>query len=205
VTLPPGYFRDLWAQDDDPWHIADRFYERRKRDLVLASLPRARFGTGFELGCAAGHLSAGLAERCARLLCWDVDERAVALTRERVPEAQVEQRAAPHDWPTGAHDLVVVSEVGYYLGSADLARLARRAVSGTAAGGVLLACHWRHEAPDYPSTAEEVHGTLADAAGADGLARAVGHVEPDLLLDVWVRGEPSVAAAEGWWSPRPSR
>lgn len=87
-----------------------------------------------------------------------------------------------------------MSEVGYYLAADDLALLAARAAGGLAEGGALATVHWRHEAPDYPSTAEQVH----DALGATGLPHAVHHEEPHLLLDVWVRGEPSVARAEGW-------
>ena len=60
--------------------------------------------------------------------------------------------------------------------------------------GVLLACHWRHEAPGYPGDAAGVHAAIAAA----GLAQVVHHEEPDLLLAVWTRGEPSVARAEGW-------
>lgn len=200
MSLPPDYFAAAWAEDDDPWRIADRWYERRKRDLVLAALPRERFGRALEVGCAAGHLTRRLAARCDRLLAVDVDERAVGLARGRLqdgPDADgvsVEQRWLPSQWPDGTFDLVVVSEVGYYLGVEDLDRLAGLAADGLAPGGVLLACHWRHAAPGYPGTAAEVH----DRFGRTGLAVVAHHEEPDLLLDVWTSGEPSVARAEGW-------
>ncbi|WP_380169385.1 class I SAM-dependent DNA methyltransferase [Jannaschia sp. R86511] len=218
MTLPPEYFARAWADDDDPWRIADRWYERRKRDLLLAVLPRERFARGLELGCAAGHLTERLAGRCEQLLACDVDARAVDLTRARLARAgssgseepgggepgggapgrggsvTVEQRRLPEQWPEGRFDLVVVSEVGYYLGEDDLGRLAERAAAGLGPDGVLVACHWRHPAPGYPGTAEGVHTRLG-AAGLDVLAH---HEEPDLLLDVWTAGEPSVARAEGW-------
>ncbi|MGJ7439879.1 class I SAM-dependent DNA methyltransferase [Aquipuribacter sp. MA13-6] len=200
MTLPPEYFADRWTQDDDPWRIADRWYERRKRDLVMAALPRERFGRGLELGCAAGHLTERLAARCEQLLACDGDPRAVALAGERLsasPQAgavTLQQRWVPGQWPDGTFDLIVVSEVGYYLGADDLAELADRAVAGLAPGGVLLACHWRHPAPGYPGTAAGVHECL----GGTGLAHLAHHEEPDLLLDVWTSGEASVARAEGW-------
>ncbi len=200
MTLPPEYFAERWTEDDDPWRIADRWYERRKRDLVMAALPRERFDRGLELGCAAGHLTEGLAGRCGQLLACDGDPRAVALATDRLkasPEAgtvALQQRWVPSQWPAGTFDLLVVSEVGYYLGDADLVELTARAVASLAPGGVLLACHWRHPAPGYPGTAAGVHDRLASA----GLAQVVHHEEPDLLLDVWTSGEPSVARAEGW-------
>jgi len=199
MTLPPEYFAAAWAEDDDPWRIADRWYERRKRDLVMAALPRERFGRALEVGCAAGHLTQRLATRCERLLAVDGDDRAVGLARERLrggpgDRVTVEQRWLPSQWPDGALDLVVVSEVGYYLGEADLDRLADLAAGSLAPGGVVLACHWRHPAPGYPGTAAGVH----DRLGRTGLAVVAHHEEPDLLLDVWTSGEPSVARAEGW-------
>lgn len=200
MTLPPEYFAERWTDDDDPWRIADRWYERRKRDLVMAALPRERFDRGLELGCAAGHLTERLAGRCGQLLACDGDPRAVALATDRLgasPAAgtvTLQQRWVPAQWPEGTFDLVVVSEVGYYLGDDDLSGLTARAVTSLAPGGVLLACHWRHPAPGYPGTAAGVHDRFAHA----GLAQVAHHEEPDLLLDVWTSGEPSVARAEGW-------
>jgi len=207
MTLQPQYFAERWAGDDDPWRIAERWYERRKRDLLMAALPRERFPRALEVGCAAGHLTWRLALRCDALLAVDVDPRAVELTRAQVERPAgrhlgqqpagtvvVEQRWLPQDWPAGDLDLVVLSEVGYYLGADDLAELVGLVVESLDDDGVVLACHWRHEAPGYPGDAAGVHAAIAAA----GLSQVVHHEEPDLLLDVWTRGEPSVARAEGW-------
>lgn len=204
MSLPPEYFARLWADDDDPWRIAERWYERRKRDLVMACLPRERFGSALEVGCAAGHLTERLAARCDEVLAVDVDARAVGLTRERVArgaragevtgKVTVQRRQVPEQWPEQAFDLVVVSEVGYYLGALDLGVMVEHAVAGLHHDGVLVACHWRHDTPEYPGDADLVHARLAAA----GLARCVRHEEPDLLLDVWTAGESSVARHEGW-------
>jgi len=201
VTLPPEYFAERWQADEDPWRIADRWYERRKRDLVMAALPRERFATALEVGCAAGHLSERLADRVDDLLACDVDPTAVGLAGARLSgraggegAVRVQQRRLPQEWPDGSFELVVVSEVGYYLGPDDLDGLARATLGCLAPGGVLIACHWRHPAEGYPLQAAQVHDRLE----RDGLAVVAHHQEPDLLLDVWTTGEPSVARAEGW-------
>jgi LmbE family N-acetylglucosaminyl deacetylase len=189
----PRYFEALYDASDDPWGLANRFYERRKRAMVLGSLPRERFGRAFEPGCATGLLTAQLAERADEVVAWDVVPAAARQTADRVAGAGnviVAARGIPGDWPEGTFDLVVLSEVGYY--SPDLALLRTRIENSLAPHGVLLACHWRHPAPDHPQTAEAVHA----AVGA-GLHRVVTHVEDDFLLDVWARSPISVARDTG--------
>ena len=157
----PAYFDRLYAAADDPWGLAERFYERRKRELVLASLPRAHFRRAFEPGCATGLLTAGLAGRCDAVVAWDAAAAAVAQAARRLagaPHVRVEVGAIPGAWPAGEFDLVVLSEVGYYV--ADLDALAARVDSALAGDGVVLAVHWRHAAADHPQTADDVHRVL---------------------------------------------
>lgn len=77
MSLDPQYFAELYATHEDPWAFRTRWYERRKRELVMASLPRQCYQRVFEPACANGELSALLAERCAELLCQDLDPTAV--------------------------------------------------------------------------------------------------------------------------------
>jgi SAM-dependent methyltransferase len=191
-----GYFDNLYALRRDPWGLADRFYERRKRDLVLATLPRARFRRAFEPGCAVGELTCGLAQRCDEVIAWDGAEAAVDQTttavsaRMDVGRVLVECARIPRNWPADSFDLIVLSEVGYYC--PDQHQLKARIKASLAANGVLLACHWRHRAPDHPVTAENVHASLGR-----GLRRIATHREADFLLDVWTRDGASVATSEG--------
>jgi LmbE family N-acetylglucosaminyl deacetylase len=187
------YFDELYAAADDPWELEGSFYEQRKRALLLAALPHERFGAAFEPGCATGVLTAALAERCDRVVAWDVAEAALRQARQRLadrPHVTFERRQIPDEWPDQRFDLIVLSEVGYY--TEDLARLVARVRSSLSPDGVLVGCHWRHAAPDHAQTAETVHAAL----GA-GMHRLVAHVEEDFLLDVWSRSPGSVARDAG--------
>jgi LmbE family N-acetylglucosaminyl deacetylase len=189
----PSYFEALYAATDDPWGLADRFYERRKRAAVVAALPRERFRRVFEPGCANGLLTEQLARRTDEIIAWDVVTSAAHRTAERLcrfGNVVIEARGIPAEWPTGSFDLIVLSEVGYY--SPDLGVLKARIDTSLAPDGLLLACHWRHSAPDHPQTAEAVH--LAIGAG---LVSVVSHAEDDFLLDVWSRSPTSVARETG--------
>jgi SAM-dependent methyltransferase len=198
TSLPAAYFDRLYASDPDPWRFAERWYERRKRDITLACLPHERYAAGFEPGCSVGLLTEALAERCDTLLSTDVAAAAVSAARRRVAHlghVRVEQRAVPGEWPEGAFDLVLVSEVGYYLGPDDLGLLAQRVVTSLTTGGVLVLCHWRHPVDDYPIVGDEVHERMRALTGLHCVAR---HDEEDFLLEVLAGGPPeSVARREG--------
>ena len=121
--------------------------------MSLASLPRPRFRRALEVGCSVGVLTSDLAPRCDELLALDVAGAAVALASERtraLPSVRVEQMAVPAQWPEGTFDLVVLSEVGYYLSLDELTSLCDRSIGSLSPDGVLVACHWRHPVEDTP-------------------------------------------------------
>jgi LmbE family N-acetylglucosaminyl deacetylase len=187
------YFDELYSADADPWGLAERFYEQRKRDLVLASLPRPRFRRAFEPGCAIGLLTQRLAARCDQVIATDTAQPAIDQARVRcAPYVNVvlERGAIPGDWPGGEFDLIVLSEVGYYC--VDLTHLVDQLDRTLSIDGVVVACHWRHPAPDHPHQAEAVH-----AAVGERFTRVASHLEDDFMLEVWSRDGVSVATADG--------
>lgn len=185
MSLDAQYFADLYAGNDDPWAFRTRWYERRKRDLAMASLPSQCYGRVFEPACANGELSVLLAERCASLLCQDIDATAVRLARQRlagVDHARVEQGHLPGDWPGGQFDLVVLSEIGYYLDPTDWLQVIEQSVACLAGDGGLLACHWRHPIAGCPQDGGQVHALLAKHLP---LYPQLRHEEADFLLEYW--------------------
>ena len=129
-SLPPGYFDDVYRANPDPWGFTTSPYESGKYAATLAALPRPRYANAFEAGCSIGVLTARLAPRCNRLLAIDVSEDALAQARARCaafPHVRLERRLLPGEFPDadGPFDLILVSEVGYYLAIARPVALPR--------------------------------------------------------------------------------
>ena len=183
MTLPSSYFDRMYAAAEDPWSLGTRWYERRKYALTLAALPEPRFAAGLEVGCSVGVLTAGLAGRCDALTAVDASEAALRTARGRAPGVEFHHGAVPGFWPAGRYDLVVLSEVGYYLDPADLRALLDRTAGALAPGGCVLACHWRHPVADYPQTGDAVHAELGRR-----WPRLSRTEEEDFLLEVFQPG-----------------
>lgn len=196
----PEHFDAMFSASDDPWHFKTRWYESRKRELTLAALPAPRFGTAYEPGCANAELSLALAPRCDRLLISDGSLKAVQVARERSAHlGHVEVRHAwlPEAWPEQQFDLIVLSEVAYYLDEAALDLLAERILASMLPNAALLACHWRARIGGCAMSGDEVHRRLADRLALPHLA---GYSDDDLRLDVWSLDCRSVAEREGFKS-----
>ncbi len=184
------WFVDLYAAEPDPWGFETRWYEVRKRSLTMAMLSRARYESVFEPGCAQGLLTVELAARSASLLALDPVPSVVDRARERVQQAvlsaevQVRLGALPEDWPVDrTFDLVVLSEVGYYLDADALHEVVGHLESSVRPGGDVVAVHWAGPT-DYPSSAATVHRAIDASAVLD---RWSCHRDPEFLLDLWRR------------------
>jgi len=191
-------FERLYRSAADPYGTRTRWYEARKRALVLAALPEARYGRAFEPACGIGELTRELAPRCGQLLASDFSARAVAAARERtraIPHVRVETQRLPDDWPhpPGGFDLILLAELGYFLAGDRMEALARCCGDTLAADGTLLACHWLPPFGDRTLATEEVHGML-DALGLPCIAR---YRDADFEIAVWRRSPRSVAQREG--------
>jgi SAM-dependent methyltransferase len=191
------YFDKLYEGNDDPWAMRHRWYERRKRALLLACLPQEHYGAIFEPGCANGETSLALAARCDYLLSCDMNARAVGLTQARlgdIAHAQARQAALPADWPSESFDLIVLNELGYYLNRDDLSQVIEQVRTSLKTGGQLLACHWLATIEGAPQTAEQVHEQLHIGLG---MHKLVEHREGDFLLELWGLEPTTVAQHEG--------
>ncbi|UAJ79296.1 bifunctional PIG-L family deacetylase/class I SAM-dependent methyltransferase [Leifsonia sp. ZF2019] len=179
------HFERLHRDSADPWSVRTRWYERRKRAMTVAALPSERYGRALEIGCSNGELSAALAERCDALVGVDAAASAVTLAAERaaaLPNVRVHRMRVPDEWPSGDFDLVVVSEVAYYLAADQWEATVQRIVRSLRPGGHLLLCHWTGWADDFAQSGRQAHEHVATRSG---LERIVEHVENDFRLEVF--------------------
>ncbi len=164
------------------------WFTRRKYAIELAMLPYRRYRHAFEPGCSAGLLTELLTERCDRVTATDVDVAALNATDRRLQHAgrrgQVVLLHGSLDqpWPPGGFDLVVLSDVAYYLPADVLRTVLDRECPRLAANATVVAAHWRHPIPGLPMTGD--HAT--DVIGATpNLHVRASYRDPDLTIEVF--------------------
>ncbi len=159
-SLPPAYFETLYAETIDPWSFETSEYEAEKYATTVRSLPRARYANALEIGCSIGVLTEKLASRCDHLLSVDVSELALERARKRcaaLPWVAFRRSQVPREMPQGSFDLVLVSEVGYYLGLDDLEKTIVLLADRQPVGANLVLVHFLPPVEDYPLTGDQVH------------------------------------------------
>jgi predicted O-methyltransferase YrrM len=201
TRLPDAYFDQMYAGADDPWQLSTRWYEQRKYAITLALLPNRRYRHAFEPGCSIGTLTALLAGRCDHVTAVDVADAAVRGADVRLREAGFRDRvtlvrsSVDGVWPPGPFDLLVLSEVAYYLEEDTLARVLRRGCARLQPGANVVAAHWRHPVADYPLTGDAAHAVIARTPALTSLAC---YRDRDVVVEVFDTGDgQSVATREG--------
>ena len=190
-------FDALYRTSSDPWKTSTRWYEERRRALLLGALPDRRYERAYEAGCGNGNVSEVLASRCSHLVASDASAEAVDLARERLrglPNVEVRRELLPDDWPDAAFDLIVLSELLYFLSSAEVDRVAALAVHSTAHGGTVVACNWRDDIEGYGHRGDEAHRRFDRALG---LPKVFEYIDDDFVLSGWSVETRSVAMREG--------
>ncbi len=165
----------LYALSDDPWHTHSSFYEKQKFARTLASLPRPRYLRGLEVGCGAGGLTAHLAARCDILVAIDCTMAAVLVAKKYSPHPNIVflDGTAPTLWPSMPPDLVVLSEVLYFMTDAENAGLATRLSQDCAAGCDVVLVNWLGK----------TGGAIGGAAAARRLIGMVGRTHEPIAAN----------------------
>ena len=142
------HFDSLYRAASDPWGYQTSDYERRKYDATLAALTRPRYACTLEAGCSIGVLSARLAARSDQLLALDFSPLAVVGAAQRLaafPQARALRATLPQDWPQGQYDLIMLSEIIYYLAPDEIDTMAERVARDATDGGEVVLVHWQGE------------------------------------------------------------
>ncbi|UHG92846.1 class I SAM-dependent DNA methyltransferase [Spirosoma oryzicola] len=190
-SLPTTYFDDVYRANSDPWAFETSPYEKAKYEATVAALPNDRYENAFEIGCSIGVLSALLAQRCEKLLSVDASELPLEAARQRLApylNIAVRQMSIPNDFPDGHFDLIVMSEVGYYLVIDDLKRARQLMVDHLDTNGHLLLVHWTPFVHDYPLTGDQVHEHFLEIAGeGKSLTHLLGQRTDKYRMDLFVK------------------
>jgi predicted TPR repeat methyltransferase len=168
ASIPDAYFEALYHGGRDPWQFATSEYEREKYAATLAAIGSARFMRAWEVGCSIGVFTHALAEHCDSLLAVDVADSALAQARVRCadrPQVCFQRMRIPYEWPAGRFDLIVFSEVLYYLVPADIREAALRSTLSLSPRGRIVLVHWTGET-DYPCTGDQAAELFREASGA---------------------------------------
>ncbi|BAU11064.1 putative methyltransferase [Leptolyngbya sp. NIES-3755] len=188
-SLPPQYFDDLYQADPDPWKFETSDYEANKYAATIAALPKSRYRSTFEIGGSIGVLTEKLAARTDSLLSIDVSTIAQnrAIQRcQHLPHVQFQIMQVPNEFPTATFDLILVSEVGYYLSLEDLRTAQQQILNALEPGGHLLLVHWTLYAKDYPLSGDQVHEAFLDLTPTH-LNHLFGKREEQYRLDLFER------------------
>lgn len=178
--MGPERFERLYAASADPWNYCGSDYEREKYASTLAALPTGTLGAALEVGCSIGVFTEQLASRCEWVAAVDFSARALQLARARLQSlgnVRLVQACFPEQTPAGRWEVVVCSEVLYYLDEPALHTAVSWFAGQLRAGACVVAVSWRGVGGSEPLRGDEVHDLLAsELAGWHALdARRLGY------------------------------
>lgn len=166
-SVGPEFFNDIYTRNIDPWDFDTSEYERLKYADTLAHLPPRRFYSALEIGCSIGVLSGVLARRCDHLLGVDFAEAALAEARRRHAgrrDLAFSRMHLPREKPAGPFDLIVLSEILYFMDRGDVQATAQVVSQVSEPGATVIMVHWLGKSADHPLHADEAVETFVAAA-----------------------------------------
>jgi 2-polyprenyl-3-methyl-5-hydroxy-6-metoxy-1,4-benzoquinol methylase len=188
-----AHFKRLYESNPDPWDFTTSAYEQAKYRHTLRALGRRRYTAGLEIGCSIGILTRMLAPRCDTLLGVDIVEPPLNAARSHCadqPWVQFARVQVPQEWPDRRFDLIVFSEVLYFLSPPDIDRCASRVIASLLPNATVLLVNWRGRSDD-PCTGEEAASLFVNATKG-ALRAARPHRRAGFRLDVLRRTAPSI-------------
>ncbi len=159
-SLSEKYFDEVYSANTDPWNFEGSDYERAKYAVTINALTKPLYHNVFEIGCSIGVLSEMIMNKCENLLAVDAVEAPLVKARQRLsayPNVQVKRMTVPADFGNEMYDLIIISEVAYYLDNAALGMLRKKTMKQLIKGGQLLMVHWTPLVHDYPQTGNYVN------------------------------------------------
>jgi predicted TPR repeat methyltransferase len=167
VSRNAAYFEAMYAADPDPWRFRTSDYEAAKYAATVAAIADRRYRSALEVGCSIGVLSQQVAPLCDAFLGLDIAEAPLVAARalcQGLRQVRFARMAVPGDWPEGRFDLVLLSEVLYFLSLEDIGMTAAHVQRSLLPGGRVLLVNWigNPEPPQPGDRAAEAFLAKAD-------------------------------------------
>lgn len=158
-NINKAYFDAIYKESNDPWNFSGSSYEKEKYQHTINALGARHFENALEIGCSIGILTEMLAPQCSFLLAIDISEKPIALAQERLKAQQGVQFGVmdiPLDFPEGKYDLIMLSEVAYYLSKEDFELTKELIYDSLNDGGTLCLVNWRPQIDGCVFNGDEV-------------------------------------------------
>ncbi|MCK4822848.1 methyltransferase domain-containing protein, partial [bacterium] len=111
-----NYWDSVFSRED-PWDYSNA-YEQQKYRHTLDMIPEGSLSRVLELGCAEGLFTKMLSEKAGDILAVDISERALKRASVRcagLENVKFEQHDISQGMQAGKYDLIICSEILYYL------------------------------------------------------------------------------------------
>jgi len=180
-----AHFSRIYESNPDPWNFRTDPYELAKYRHTREALANRHFANALEVGCSIGVLTRMLAPLSDAVLAVDIVESPLKDAAARCadqPWVTFQRMRVPDEWPDRRFDLIVLSEVLYFLSPEDIDRCARRVKDSLLPGAQVVLVNWLGQSDD-PTTGDRAAERFIAATG-DTLAIAQQDRQPRYRLDL---------------------
>lgn len=141
----PDLIDHFFDSGGDPFGFDKSPNEQLKFQRTSEVSGNGNLGRVLEIGCAVGSFTELIAPRATHVVAIDVSEPAIEQATQRLqqyPHVKFETRTLPAEFPDGPFDLVIASDVLYYLPVRDVLVCLRQIEAALDPGGALVAVHY---------------------------------------------------------------
>jgi 2-polyprenyl-3-methyl-5-hydroxy-6-metoxy-1,4-benzoquinol methylase len=143
------HFEELYQKKNDPWNYENYEFEKEKYQKTLEAIP-SDVQTIWEIGCSEGLFTKLLLSKGKEVFGVDISETALLRAKDRLKDygskIHLQKLDITREDIEGTFDLILASEILYYLGGKNvLLPLEEKFYRHLRGGGYLLLCHF------YPS------------------------------------------------------
>ena len=188
-SLDSEYFKSVYDASEDPWNFETSEYEAKKYAVTITSLPKENYENALEIGCSIGVLTQLLAQKSGHLLATDISEKALDRAKKRCENFEnitFKKLNFQNELPEDQYDLIMVSEVAYYLSPNDWELAVGNLYDKLKTDGNIVLVHWLPEVHDYPQTGDEVHQSF-EKLMKDKMTNIFNDRAETYRIDVWAK------------------